>query len=272
LQADGRTLGDRREDLDGKRRACDRAQDELRSIDLTLAGLPQDAPERATELAHQIETVKSQLQEIRESYQQDEAAMRAILLRGPYSSVAAAEERVRQLEEEYAEKLLRVNAIKRLWDSTQKAKAKALEGLAEPVQQRATDILKRITGAPMATIELGANLASSSVQPDGCTAEAPLDQMSAGEQEQIYFATRLGLTEVVSQNERQVLLLDDPLVNTDGERLAPIFHLIEEHSGRLQFVILSCHPERYGSLHYAGRQELAHGEIVAMELLVGAKA
>jgi len=143
LQADGRTLGDRREDLDGKRRACDRAQDELRSIDLTLAGLPQDAPERATELAHQIETVKSQLQEIRESYQQDEAAMRAILLRGPYSSVAAAEERVRQLEEEYAEELLRVNAIKRLWDSTQKAKAKALEGLAEPVQQRATDILGR---------------------------------------------------------------------------------------------------------------------------------
>jgi len=132
--------------------------------------------------------------------------------------------------------------------------------------------LDRITGAPMASIELGANLAPSSVQPDGCTAEAPLDQMPAGEQEQIYFATRLALAEVVSQNERQVLLLDDPLVNTDGERLARIFDLIEEHSGRLQFVILSCHPERYGPLHYAARQELAHGEILAMESLLGAKA
>jgi DNA repair exonuclease SbcCD ATPase subunit len=272
LQTDGRTLGDRREDLDGKRRACDRAEDDLRSIDLTLAGLPQDALERATELARQIEIVKSQLQEIRESYQQDEAVMRAILFRGPYSSLAAAEERVRQLEEEYAGELLRVNAIKRLWDAIQKTKAKALEGLAEPVQQRATDILERIAGAPIATIELGANLAPSSVQPDGCTAEAPLDQMSAGEQEQIYFATRVALAEVVAQNERQVLLLDDPLVNTDGERLARTFDLIEEHCGRLQFVILSCHPDSYDPLHGAARQELAHGEILAMESLVGATA
>src|SRR5438552_12604600 len=83
-----------------------------------------------------------------------------------------------------------VNAIKRLWDAVQKVKAKALEGLTESVQQRATKILERIAGAPMATIELGGNLAPAPVQPHGCSAEAPLDQMSADEQEQIYFATR----------------------------------------------------------------------------------
>jgi len=165
-----------------------------------------------------------------------------------------------------------VNAIKRLWDAVQKIKAKALEGLTEPVQQRATKILERIAGAPMATIELGGNLAPAPVQPDGCSAEAPLDQMSAGEQEQIYFATRIALVEVVSQNDRQVLLLDDPLVNTDGERLARILDLINEHSDQLQFVILSCHPERYAPLHRAARHELAHGEILTMDSLAGAIA
>ena len=155
-----------------------------------------------------------------------------------------------------------VNAIKRLWDAVQKIKAKALEG----------KILERIAGAPMATIELGGNLAPAPVQPDGCSAEAPLDQMSAGEQEQIYFATRIALVEVVSQNDRQVLLLDDPLVNTDGERLARILDLINEHSDQLQFVILSCHPERYAPLHRAARHELAHGEILTMDSLAGAIA
>jgi uncharacterized protein YhaN len=94
--------------------------------------------------------------------------------------------------------------------------------------------------------------------------------MSAGEQEQIYFATRLALAEVVSQNERQVLLLDDPLVNTDVERLARILDLIDQHSVRLQFVILSCHPDRYAPLHGATRQELAGCGILTMESLVGA--
>ena len=69
--------------------------------------------------------------------------------------------------------------------------------------------------------------------------------MSAGEQEQIYFATRLALAEVLSEKERQVLVLDDPLVNTDTHRLARVLELIAEKSARLQFVILTCHPGRY---------------------------
>jgi len=78
------------------------------------------------------------------------------------------------------------------------------------------------------------------------------------------------LAAVVSQNERQVLLLDDPLVNTDGERLSRILDLIEQYSTHLQFVILSCHPERYARLDGATRQELTGGQILKMESLAGA--
>jgi uncharacterized protein YhaN len=82
----------------------------------------------------------------------------------------------------------------------------------------------------------------------GSNQAAPVEQMSAGEQEQIYFATRLALAEVLSEGERQVLVLDDPLVNTDPERLPRVLEIIQEKSGRMQFVILSCHPERYMDL------------------------
>jgi wobble nucleotide-excising tRNase len=43
----------------------------------------------------------------------------------------------------------------------------------------------------------------------------------------------------------KVVVLDDPLVDTDAGRLSRALELINERSGRLQFVILSCHPERY---------------------------
>jgi hypothetical protein len=47
--------------------------------------------------------------------------------------------------------------------------------------------------------------------------------------------------------------------------MARIVDLIEEHCGRPQFVILSCHPESYALLHGAARRELAYGQILAME-------
>ena len=84
-----------------------------------------------------------------------------------------------------------------------------------------------------------------SVSPEGCSTSAAVEQMSSGEREQIYFATRLALADVLATDERQVVVLDDPLVDTDADRLSRVLELINERSDRLQFVILSCHPERY---------------------------
>jgi DNA repair exonuclease SbcCD ATPase subunit len=245
LVADGLTISERQEKLAGRRRECETAEDALRDIDTALGQLPADAPERASAIREQIATLEDAIQKAREAYQQDEAAARAILLQGPYTSLASAEERVRQLEHDTAVETLRLEAIKRLKTTVDEAKAKALSGIAAPVEARATVLLERISGRPLARVQLGDGMALESVQPHGCSANAPVDQMSAGEQEQIYFATRLALAEVLAEKERQVLVLDDPLVNTDTERLARVLELIAEKSAHLQFLILTCHPGRY---------------------------
>ena len=87
-----------------------------------------------------------------------------------------------------------------------------------------------------------------SLQPDGWSGGAALKQMSAGEREQIYFATRLALADVLCTGERQVVVFDDPLVDTDADRLSRALALIDERTDRMQFVILTCHAERYLSL------------------------
>ena len=97
-----------------------------------------------------------------------------------------------------------------------------------PWKARATALLERISGRPLARVQTWRWHGSSLHSADGCSEDAPVDQMSAGEQEQIYFATRLALAEVLSEKERQVLVLDDPLVNTDTERLARVLELIAE--------------------------------------------
>ena len=248
LEADGKSLSERNDELSTRRRECESAEESLRKIDGDLASMPANAPDRLDAINGRISELESEIQRVREAYKEDEAAARALLQQGPYTSLALAEERVKQLEDDEAAETLRMDATRRLKSVVDEAKAKVLAGIAEPVEARSTNILERIVGRPLAQIQLGDGMELKSVRPEGCSQAAPVEQMSAGEKEQIYFATRLALAEVLSEGERQVLVLDDPLVNTDPERLPRVLELIKEKSDRLQFVILSCHPERYVDL------------------------
>ena len=98
--------------------------------------------------------------------------------------------------------------IRLLKTAVDEAKGKVLAGISEPVEKRATTFLERIVGQPFAQIQLGSRMDLTSFRPEGCARTASLAQMSAGEQEQIYFATRLALAEVLSEAEPQVLVLE----------------------------------------------------------------
>jgi exonuclease SbcC len=248
LESDGRSAAERQDELSTRRRECESAEENLRAIDTALAALPVDVPDRLEALNNRIRQLESDIQQAREAYKQDEAVARALLQQGPYTSLASAEEQVKQLEDDKTAEKLRLESIRRLKTAIEDAKAKVLAGISEPVEKRAAAILERIAARPFASIQLGDGLELKSVRPDGCKEAAPVEHMSAGEKEQIYFATRLALAEVLSEGERQALVLDDPLVNTDPDRLLRILELIHEKSDRLQFVILSCHPERYAGL------------------------
>jgi uncharacterized protein YhaN len=64
--------------------------------------------------------------------------------------------------------------------------------------------------------------------------------------------TRLALAEVLAGEDRRHLVLDDILAATDTGRLARILSILEEAAQRLQFFILTCHPERYRGLSEGG--------------------
>jgi exonuclease SbcC len=245
LEADGKTITERQNELNGRRRECESSEAALVEIDAALTPLPADAPETAAAMLQGISVLESEIQSAREAYKQDEAAASAILRQGPYSSLAITEERVRQLEVDEAAENTRLGAILRLRMVVDSAKTKVLAGISAPVEERATALLERIIGRPFARIRLRDTMKLESVQPDGCSTDAALEQMSSGEREQIYFATRLALADVLGAQERHVVVLDDPLVDTDADRLSRALELINERSDHLQFVILTCHPERY---------------------------
>jgi DNA repair exonuclease SbcCD ATPase subunit len=167
---------------------------------------------------------------------------------GAYSALARAEEEVAGLERELAAETLQANAVRLLFDTLDEVRSRMTAGLTAPVEQKATCLLQRIAGRRPGPIRLNAGLDIPEVIPDPGAAGIPLDQVSGGEREQIFLATRLALAEQLAADERQLVVLDDVLTFTDAARMARVQDVLEESAQRLQILIITCHPERYRGL------------------------
>ena len=112
-------------------------------------------------------------------------------------------------------------------------------------------VLARVAGPRLGIVRLTDQFVPTAIQPDARTEAVELDNLSGGEQEQLFLVTRLALGKVLAKDERQLVVLDDVLNATDSGRLARVLTLLEEAADRLQIVILTCHPERYRALEAA---------------------
>lgn len=77
-------------------------------------------------------------------------------------------------------------------------------------------------------------------------------RLSRGTAEQLYLAMRLALVEIMSDQEKIPLVLDDIFVNFDSERLSHALQLLAEVSLTRQIIMMTCHEhivERIKELH-----------------------
>jgi uncharacterized protein YhaN len=125
--------------------------------------------------------------------------------------------------------------------------------VAGPVAERASKFLHRIAGKRMGAISLSDELAPWGVGPAGTDETIDLEILSGGEREQVHLAVRLALAELLTKDagQRQLVVLDDVLTATDDERLKRVLAILEEMRPHAQFLVLTCHPERYRLLKSA---------------------
>ena len=100
-----------------------------------------------------------------------------------------------------------------------------------------------------------------------------LSEESYGTVEQLALLVRLALGGVLAKDEPQVAILDDPLVHADAgkhRRFLEILKIAAEAqiaaappAGRLQIVILTCHPDRFD--HLPGAMQINLAERISRE-------
>jgi len=248
LTSDGRTDAERLKESKAIARQWEAVKAYLEEVEDKLRTYEHDPRSDLEKLEGLRRSADEEARKALSDQNREEGRLDQLSTLGTYSSLAMIEEEIAVLEEATTRERLRADAIRLLHDTVKECRNEALVAVGKPVEQAATRTFQRIAGTRIGSVRVGDSLGPTYVVPQRTDEQVSVDEVSGGEKEQIYLATRLALAEVVSRGERHLVVLDDVLTATDSLRLARILRILEEAADRLQIVILTCHPERYGAL------------------------
>lgn len=155
------------------------------------------------------------------------------------------EERIAQLQINEKELENEANAIKLLFELTSFCRENTIGELSQPIRQKVTQDLEKLIG-PKYSLNFNNGMKPESISVLG--EDASIDLLSFGTKEQIWCLFRLALGSILSKDNPQLVVLDDPLVNTDPVRMHHALEILEENSKNMQIIVLTCDVDKYNSL------------------------
>lgn len=163
---------------------------------------------------------------------------------GLHEALQEAEQMLEETRSEHRRVERRAQAVLKLWQALEEERRVAQERFTEPVRRRIEPYLKVLfPGSELALDDQWqvAGLATGNLQEN-------LADLSFGAQEQIGVLVRLGLAEILAQEERLPLVLDDALVHTDADRREAMLQILGRACEHLQVIVLTCHESDYDAL------------------------
>ncbi len=251
LKKDNRTPEQRKRELGEISIKWEAAKTKLEQSENLLKQFEDDPEDVAKKLETEKYDLEIQYSQFKENEDIATGSLNKLSERGSYSVIADAEEKISQLEREIKRQELEQESIKLLHDTMETVRKEALSSVSKPVEDEATRTLNYICGADLGRICLGDSFVPSQVIPESWDSGVELENLSGGEREQLYFAVRLALADVLAKEERQLVVLDDVLTATDAVRLGRVLNVLEDSAKKLQIILLTCHPERYQPLSSA---------------------
>ena len=251
LEADGMDDKERADSVKELALGMDASQAALEEAEEKLKEYPDDPSEELGMLEKQIEANRDQVAEEQKKETEEETRLNQLAMEGSYSKLAEAEEEARANLEELEREELKAEAVKFLYRTVVSVRETSLEVVRKPVVDVATRLVRRIAGADQYGISMKGDFEPSVSTGISSVGDVEIGELSGGEQEQVYFAVRLALARLISRDERQLFVLDDVLAVTDDVRFSRILGIIDESLDRLQFLILTCHPEKYRAIEGA---------------------
>ncbi len=139
-------------------------------------------------------------------------------------------------------------AVKLLYDLMHLYRRETIESLTNPMQKMMREDLKNLFGEKYRGIKFDEGIRPVSVEVPAWEIETSIGRLSFGTKEQIWYLFRLGLGKLLSDEERQLVVLDDPLANTDPSKMHRALQILKDRARELQIIVITCDVDRYNWL------------------------
>ncbi|MFN7923859.1 MAG: AAA family ATPase [Bryobacteraceae bacterium] len=235
----GSTPEERQKSLDNAALVAHGVESALKQLREEIGPVPGAGGVRG--LQREAERAEQEAGRLRDRWIEEQALLRSASTAAPHERLSEAEERLAEFERAFGEEKLHAEAAKLLWETIEACRDRTLAGLSKPVEAAATTILERVADSAQ-PVRLTEEFEATGV------GDFAVEELSGGETEQVHLAVRLALADLLAAGGRQLVVLDDVLTATDSARMERIVELLRERSARLQFLVLTCHPERYRAL------------------------
>jgi uncharacterized protein YhaN len=148
---------------------------------------------------------------------------------------AAAKQALKRLKD-------RLSVYELTYEVLEQAQEQTMRSARDELEPRIGQYLKRVTHGRYEKVEASDDLALSifSAEKDGWLAAGD-GELSRGTVDQLYLAVRLALIDLLFQDARPPLLMDDPFVTFDPQRRQAALHLCREIADTHQVLFFTCH-------------------------------
>lgn len=162
--------------------------------------------------------------------------------------------RAQAAERRHAELQLRAQALALVHELIEAKRREATQRLQAPLQKHISHYLKVLF--PGATLSLGDDLTPALLTRGNATGahtaggtRATFDMLSFGAREQMALISRLAYADLLKEAGRPTLvILDDALVHSDGQRLGEMKRVLYDAAQRHQVLLFTCHPDAWRDL------------------------
>jgi DNA repair exonuclease SbcCD ATPase subunit len=156
--------------------------------------------------------------------------------------VAALEEKLEEGEKNLAFLQHKLTVYQKCCDTIESARKKVIESTVPILENKTSEFLSKVTCGKYTKVRFDReNLKFEIFSPEKENWIDPEKVLSRGSMDQFYLACRLALLELISEEKRPVVIMDDPFVTFDQPRRESALSLLKTLSKDYQIILLSCH-------------------------------
>ena len=235
-------------DLDELERQAVRLSEDLQTLDERIRVEIEEPRQELSGLRAEMERLETQHRELMETRTDrrarlDEAG--AMGLDRRLAELASRRQATARRLETVARRARAVAVLERLFAIRRRLQS---HSWVEPVAQLVRTWMDQVSGGRTVSVDLDNRMLPTEVALADGSETLPVSSLSHGAREQLVVLLRLALGVALSQDERQLVVLDDRLVNADDERGQRLNEILQVAAQDCQILIATCRPSAYESL------------------------